>query len=180
MQKIRKLILALLIVAALGSPLLAQSAPPAAGSNLTIGLLLVGPYNDHGWSQATFDGVQYVKAKVPGTDVVYIDSVNSSSRPGTTASQLGESLVAKGAKLVIFNSDDMIDEAVKFAKAHKDIFVVLNSGDQTWKEGKAYQDLPNMVCVMGKMEYMKMIAGVAAAMTTQTGKIGFLGPPHQR
>jgi simple sugar transport system substrate-binding protein len=137
---------------------------------------MVGLYNDHGWSQATYDGLQYIAAKVPGTKVVYIDSVNSSSRPGTTASQLGESLVAQGAKLVIFNSDDMIDEAVKFAKAHKDIFVILNSGDQTWKEGKAYQDLPNMVCLMGRMEYMKMIAGFSAAMTTKTGQIGFLGP----
>ncbi len=29
---------------------------------------------------------------------------------------------------------------------------------------------------MGKMEYGKMIAGCAAALTTQTGKIGYLGP----
>ena len=29
---------------------------------------------------------------------------------------------------------------------------------------------------MGKMEYGKMMAGFAAAMTTQTGKIGYLGP----
>jgi simple sugar transport system substrate-binding protein len=29
---------------------------------------------------------------------------------------------------------------------------------------------------MGKMEYMKMVAGCTAALTTQTGKIGFLGP----
>ena len=29
---------------------------------------------------------------------------------------------------------------------------------------------------MGKMEYGKMIAGVAAALTTKTGKIGYLGP----
>ena len=176
MMKVHKIVLALLIAAALGSPLFAQSAPAAAGSNLTIGLLMVGPYNDHGWSQATFDGVQYAAKKIPGVKVVYIDSVNPSSRPGTTASQLGESLVAQGAKLVIFNSDDMTDEAVKFAQAHKDIFVIMNSGDQTWKEGKAYKDLPNMVCLMGRMEYMKMLAGFAAAMTTKTGKIGFLGP----
>jgi simple sugar transport system substrate-binding protein len=32
------------------------------------------------------------------------------------------------------------------------------------------------VDIMGRMEYMKMIAGCAAALTTQTGKIGFLGP----
>jgi simple sugar transport system substrate-binding protein len=89
---------------------------------------------------------------------------------------LGESLVAQGAKMVIFSSDDMTDEAIKFAQDHKDIFVVLTSGSQQWKDGKDYQPLPNMINIMGKMEYMKMIAGVAAAMTTKTGKIGFLGP----
>ncbi len=176
MRKITKLILALLLVAVLGTTAFAQSAPPAAGANLTIGLVMVGPYNDHGWSQANYDGAQYVVAKVPGTKLVYIDKANSADRPGTTVSQLGESLVAQGAKLVIFSSDDMSDEAVKFAQAHKDVFVIMTSGDQTWKDGKAYKDLPNMICIMGRMEYMKMVAGVAAAMTTQTGKIGFLGP----
>jgi simple sugar transport system substrate-binding protein len=176
MRNITKIVLTLLLVAVIGSAAVAQSAPPAAGANLTIGLVMVGPYNDHGWSQANYDGVQYVVAKVPGTKLVYIDKANSADRPGTTVSQLAESLVAQGAKLVIFSSDDMSDEAVKFAQAHKDIFVIMSSGDQTWKEGKAYKDLPNMICIMGRMEYMKMVAGVAAAMTTKTGKIGFLGP----
>jgi len=120
--------------------------------------------------------MQYALAKIPGAKLVYIDKANSADRPGTTVSQLGEQLVAQGAKLVIFSSDDMSDEAVKFAQAHKDIFVIMSSGDQVWKDGKNYKDLPNMINIMGKMEYMKMVAGVAAAMTTQTGKIGFLGP----
>jgi simple sugar transport system substrate-binding protein len=175
MRKITKLALALLI-AVVGTVAFAQSAPPAAGSSLTIGLVMVGPYNDHGWSQAAYDGTQYVIAKVPGTKLVYIDNANSSSRPGTTVSQLAEGLLTQGAKLVIFSSDDFADEANKFAQAHKDIFVIMGSGDAVWKEGKNYKDLPNMVNIMGKMEYMKMVAGVAAAMTTKTGKIGFLGP----
>ncbi|MEI6876724.1 MAG: BMP family ABC transporter substrate-binding protein [Spirochaetota bacterium] len=149
---------------------------PAAGSSLTVGILLVGPYNDHGWSQANYDGLQYVAAKVPGVKTLYLDKVNPADRPGTTASQLAESLVSQGAKMVIFSSDDMSDEAAKFAAAHKDIFVVFSSGDLTWKDGKNFKDLPNMICIMGRMEYMKMVAGVAAAMTTKTGKIGFLGP----
>jgi len=33
-----------------------------------------------------------------------------------------------------------------------------------------------MVNIMGRMEYMKEIAGCAAALTTQTGQIGYLGP----
>jgi simple sugar transport system substrate-binding protein len=147
-----------------------------AASNLTIGLVMVGPYNDQGWSQAHYDGVQYLLGKVPGTRMVYIDKANPADRPGTTVSQLGESLVAQGAKLVIFSSDDMADEAVKFATAHPDIFVIMSSGSQVWKGGKTYQAIPNMVNIMGRMEFGKMMAGVAAAMTTQTGQIGYLGP----
>jgi simple sugar transport system substrate-binding protein len=52
----------------------------------------------------------------------------------------------------------------------------MSSGDQVWKDGKNYQDLPNMINIMGRMEYMKFVAGAAAALTTKTGKIGFLGP----
>lgn len=158
----------------------APSQTPAAGAKatteFTFGLLMVGPYNDHGWSQANYDGAQYVVNHIPGAKLVYLDKVNPADRPGTTASQLAESLVAQGAKLVIFSSDDMSDEAVKFAEAHKDIFVIMTSGDQVWKDGKNYKDLPNMINIMGKMIYGKMMAGVAAALTTKTGQIGYLGP----
>jgi len=173
-RNVSKLVLVLLIACA-AAGVFAQ-APKAAGANLTIGLVMVGPYNDHGWSQAHYDGMQYVLGKVPGTKLVYIDKANSADRPGTTVSQLAESLVAQGAKLICFSSDDMSDEATKFAQAHKDIFVIMSSGDAVWKDGKNYKDMPNMINIMGKMEYMKMVAGVAAAMTTKTGKIGFLGP----
>ena len=54
--------------------------------------------------------------------------------------------------------------------------MIFASGDTVWKDGKDFHDLPNMINVMGKMEYGKMIAGCAAALTTQTGKIGYLGP----
>ncbi len=175
MRRLNKLVLLLALVLAASSAF-GQSSMPAAGKNLTIGLVMVGPYNDQGWSQANYDGVEYVKKTVPGVDSIYIDKANSADRPGTTVSQLGESLVAKGAKLVIFSSDDMADEAVKFATAHPDIFVIMTSGSQVWKDGKTYQELPNMINIMGRMEFGKMIAGVAAAMTTQTGQIGYLGP----
>ena len=41
----------------------ATEAPP---QEFVFGMLLVGPYNDHGWSQAHYDGGQYVEEKVPG------------------------------------------------------------------------------------------------------------------
>ena len=142
---------------------------------LTFGILLVGPYNDHGWSQAHYEAAQIVAKKL-NAKMLYVDKVNPSDRPGTTAEQLADDLVSKGAKVIIFNSDDMKDAALEFAQSHPDIYVIHASGDNAWKEGKDYKNLPNLSNVMGKMIYGKMIAGCAAAMTTQTGKIGYLGP----
>jgi simple sugar transport system substrate-binding protein len=140
------------------------------------GMVLVGPYNDGGWSQANYEGGLYVEDKLSGAKMVYVDKANSTDRPGTTVEQLAESLVTQGAQMIFFTSDDMKDGAVVFAKAHPDIPVVQTSGDGAWKDGKDFKNLPNLSNIMGQMEYGKMIAGVAAALTTQTGKIGYLGP----
>lgn len=145
--------------------------------NLTVGLLLVGPANDAGWSQAHFDSMAYVKEKLPGTEVIYLENVYTGSTAHTqTPAELAADMVTKGAKVIIFNSDDQKDNAIKFAQEHPDVYVIHASGDSAWKEGKNYVDLPNLKNIMGRMEYGKMIAGCAAALTTQTGKIGFLGP----
>ncbi|MFH1834521.1 MAG: BMP family ABC transporter substrate-binding protein [bacterium] len=146
------------------------------GEEYVFGMLLVGPYNDHGWSQANYEGGTYVESKLPGAKMIYVDKVNSADRPGTTPEQLAEDLVDQGAQMVFFTSDDMKDGAIAFAKAHPEIPVVHTSGDGAWKDGKDFADLPNLSNIMGQMEYGKMIAGVAAALTSQTGKIGYLGP----
>ena len=127
--------------------------PPVA-QEFTFGIVMVGAHNDHGWTQAHYDAGLYVEQKVPGAKMLYIENVYTGSPvlTGTTTAQLAEQLVAQGAKLVIFNSDDMKDEATKFAQNHPDIPVIMASGDQVWKDGKAYTDLPNMVNIMGRME----------------------------
>lgn len=139
------------------------------------GMLLVGPYNDNGWSQAHYEAGLYVEEKF-NAKMIYLDKVNPADRPGTTPDQLAEELVAQGAKMIIFNSDDMKDASTTFAKANPDVFVVMASGDQVWKDGKVYEPIPNLTNVMGRMELGKMIGGCAAALTTETGKIGYLGP----
>ncbi len=59
---------------------------------------MVGPYNDHGWSQAHYDAGQYVENNVSGAKMVYIDKANSSDRPGTDPAQLAESSVGPGGQ----------------------------------------------------------------------------------
>ena len=166
----KKLFLIALVLGGLliANPVSAQSADKP----FIFGLLLVGPYNDHGWSQAHYDAGLYVEKKIPGTKMIYIDKVNPADRPGVTIPQLVDDLVGKGAKLIIANSDDMKDGAREAAKRHPNTFFLHVSGDDVLT-GKATKNLAN---VMGRMEYGKMIAGFAAALSTQTGKIGYLGP----
>jgi len=145
---------------------------PGADKTYTFGLLLVGPYNDHGWSQAHFEGGKYVEEMIPGAKMIYIDKVNPADRPGITIPQLVDDMVEKGAKLIIANSDDMKDGTREAARMHPEIHFLHISGDDVLT-GKAPKNLSNL---MGRMEYGKMMAGFAAAMTTKTGKIGYLGP----
>jgi simple sugar transport system substrate-binding protein len=144
----------------------------AAAGNFTFGLLMVGPYNDHGWSQAHYEAGKYVEKNLPGTKMIYIDKVNPADRPGITIPQLVDDMVAKGAKLIIANSDDMKDGAREAAMMHPDTLFLHISGDDVLT-GKAPKNLVNL---MGRMEYGKMMAGFVAALTTKTGKIGYLGP----
>jgi simple sugar transport system substrate-binding protein len=151
---------------------LMPSETNAAKKQFVFGMLLVGPYNDHGWSQAHFEGGEYVEKIVPGTKMIYIDKVNPADRPGVTIPQLVDDMVEKGAGLIIANSDDMKDGIREAAFMHPNIHFIHVSGDDVLT-GKAPKNLAN---VMGRMEYGKMMAGFAAALTTKTGNIGYLGP----
>ncbi|SMC27480.1 nucleoside-binding protein [Desulfacinum hydrothermale DSM 13146] len=160
------------LVVALVGALLWPGMATATDEDFIFGLLLVGPYNDRGWSQAHYEGGLYVQEKVPGAKMIYIDKVNPADRPGVTIPQLVDDLVSKGAKLIIANSDDMKDGIREAALQHPDVYFVHVSGDDALS-GKGPANLAN---IMGRMEYGKMMAGFVAGLTTQTGKIGYLGP----
>jgi simple sugar transport system substrate-binding protein len=144
----------------------------AATEPFVFGLLLVGPHNDQGLSQAHYEGGKYAVAKVPGTKMIFIDRANSTDRPDVTVTQLVDDMVEKGAKLIIANSVDMQEGIRESALKHPRVKFVQISGDDVLT-GKAPKNLSNL---MGRMEYGKMMAGFAAALTTKTGNIGYIGP----
>ncbi len=146
--------------------------PEKTGNAFTFGLLMVGPYNDHGWSQAHYEGGKYVEKMVPRSKMIYIDKVNPADRAGVTIPQLVDDMVEKGATLIIANSDDMKDGTREAANQHPNVHFIHISGDDVLT-GKGPKNLSNL---MGKMEYGKMMAGFTAALTTKTGKIAYLGP----
>ena len=115
LSRILRLSLVLLLVIGVGC------AKKAEEKQFIFGMLLVGPFNDRGWSQAHYDAGLYVERKLPGVKMIYLDKVNPADRPGITLPQLVDDLASKGVRLIIANSDDMKDGAREAAKKNPEM-----------------------------------------------------------
>jgi simple sugar transport system substrate-binding protein len=135
------------------------------------GLILVGPKDDHGWSEAHFNGGRYVETHLPASRMVYVDQLNPGDRPEMTLQTAVAGLVAEGARLILVTSDDFGADTVLAAQTYPEVVFIHISGDHVL-QGEAPANLGNL---MSQMEYGKMIAGCAAALATQTGSVGYLG-----
>ncbi len=151
-------------------------AASASGKQFVFGMILVGPYNDHGWSQAHYEAGKYLESQL-GAKMIYLDKVNSADRPSVKAEDVISQMISNGAQLIFATSDDFKDSIEAAAAAHPDVPMIWSTGDSAWADGQNYKpDLTNLGNYFMKMEYTQAIAGCAAALTTQTGKIGIVGP----
>ena len=146
--------------------------PAAEAAPITIGMVLVGPKNDHGWSQAHYEGGEFVVENMPGSDLIVFESLNPADKPEATLEVVVDDMVAEGATLILTTSDEFEEDTLGVAEKYPDVTFVNVSGDDALT-GEAP---PNLGNVMGRMEDMKAIAGCAAALATETGNIGYLGP----
>jgi simple sugar transport system substrate-binding protein len=146
--------------------------PPPEVEPPVFGMVLVGPKNDHGWSQAHYEAGLYVEQNLPGSRMIVFESLNSADKPEATLEGVVADMVADGAKLIITTSDEFEEDTSTVALNYPDITFINASGDDV-HAGTAPDNLGN---IMGRMEDMKAIAGCAAALASQTGEIGYLGP----
>jgi simple sugar transport system substrate-binding protein len=139
---------------------------------LMFGMILVGPKNDRGWSQAHFEGGTYVEENLEGASMIVFESLNPADKPEATLEGVVDDMVAQGAKLIITTSDEFEEDTLGAAEKYPDVVFINASGDDVLT-GEAP---PNEGNVMGRMEDMKAVAGCAAALATETAKLGYLGP----
>jgi simple sugar transport system substrate-binding protein len=161
-----------LLVAACQPAATPTAAPTDAPEAIKFGLVMVGPKEDKGWNQAHWEAAQYVLEHVSGSELVWIDKVNPADRPGVTIEQIADDFAGQGAQVIFTNSAEFKDGTNNAAKAHPDITFIHISGDAVL-DGSAPANVGNF---MGRMEYGKMIAGCAAALSSEAGNIAYLGP----
>jgi len=155
-----------------GSITVISEAPAGAMEPVTFGMVLVGPKVDRGWSQAHYEGGLYVEENLEGSKMIVFESLNSADKPEATLEGVVDDMVAQGATLVITTSDAFEEDTVGVAEKYPDVVFINSSGDDVLAGG-APENLGN---IMGQMVNMKYIAGCAAALATESGQIGYLGP----
>lgn len=152
-----------------GAAGLAASALPMglarAQSPIVIGAIYVGPRDDFGWNQAHAEAMALLKA-VPGVTVIEEENV-----PETDAvSQSMESMInLDGANLILATSFGYYNPfVIEMAKKYPD--VEFRHALPLWREG----DPDNTGSYFGYLNQGHYVNGVAAGLSSPTGKLGFV------
>lgn len=127
----------------------------SAIAETTVGLILVGPKTDGGWSMRHFQGMEESGYKFDVVEMV----------PEAEAEKTINRLARKH-KVVIATSFGYMDPMLKAAKKNKNTYFLHATG---------FKDLPNMDNYNCRNYQSRYLTGVALGMLTKTNKIGVVG-----
>src|SRR6266567_796483 len=126
--------------------------------------IYVGPHNDGGWSQAHDKGRLYVQSKL-GSKVKTTFKENVPEGP--QVSQVIESLIRDGNKIIFATSFGYQPAMVAAAKKHPDVKFEMATGYLTSK---------NMADYYGAGEDAIYLSGIAAGAASKSGTVGYVVP----
>jgi len=159
--------------AATEAPSAATEAPAAGGFQIpdtedgkfNVAMVLIGPHDDGGWSQAHYEGLQYVEKNVDNVHVAYIENVPE----GADSEQVFRSLARKGFNLIFGTSFGFMDPMGTVAEEFPDQTFIHISGYKS--NNKNFGNL------FGAMEDMKYLAGMVAGSRAKLDgnpKLGYM------
>ena len=139
--------------------------PDVEKDKFNVAMVLIGPHDDGGWSQAHYEGLAYVEENVPNVHVAYIENVPE----GADSEQVFRALSRKGFDLIIGTSYGFMDPMETVSAEYPDIMYIHISGIKS--NGTNFGNL------FGAMEVMKYLAGMLAGARAQMDgnpKLGYM------
>ena len=139
--------------------------PEIEAGKFNVAMVLLGPHDDGGWSQAHYEGLQYIQKNVEGVHTAYMEFIPE----GAPSEQVFRSLARKGFNLIFATSFGYMDPMATVAEEFPDTMFVHLAGFKT--NGKNFGNL------FGAMEVMKYLAGMVAGSRAKTDKnprIGYM------
>ncbi|MDQ2965798.1 MAG: BMP family ABC transporter substrate-binding protein, partial [Chloroflexota bacterium] len=135
-----------------GSPAASSGAelqiPDIAQGKFNVAMVLIGPHDDGGWSQAHYEGLKYLEQNVPDSHVAYVELVPE----GAPSEQVFRSLSRKGFNFIIGTSFGYMDRMGTVGEEFPDITYLHLSGFKS--NGKNFGNF------FGAMEDFKYLAGM--------------------
>ncbi len=128
-------------------------------------MVLIGPHDDGGWSQAHYEGLQYLAKTMPDSHVAYIELVPE----GADSEQVFRSLSRKGFNFIIGTSFGYMDYMETVAKEFPAITYLHLTGYKS--------NGTNFGNFFGAVEDMKYLAGMLAGSRAKKDgnpKIGYM------
>jgi len=128
-------------------------------------MVLIGPHNDGGWSQAHYEGLIYLCENMADSHVAYIENVPE----GADSEQVFRSLSRKGFDFIIGTSFGYMDPMDNVAKEFPDITYLHLTGYKS--------NGTNFGNFFGAMENFKYLAGMLAGSRAKLDgnpKIGYM------
>lgn len=150
------------LLAAVIALIAAAAGSTATAPTLIVGGIHVGSVKDAGYNQAEHDGLMYLKAHLPGVKV--IEAENIPEGPGVQ--QVMQTMINQGAKLIFPQSFGYQDFALNVAAKNPNVMFEHPAG---------YKYAKNFGTYWAASDQVNYALGVAAAKTTKTGKLGFIG-----
>jgi len=113
-----------------------------------VAIVMLSTHDDGGWSQAQYDGIQYLEENTEGVHTAYVEMVAE----GADSEQVFRALSRKGFDLIFGGSFGYMDSMEVVAEEFPDIGYVHISGYKA--------NLKNFGNMFGEMETMKYLAGM--------------------
>lgn len=143
----------------------APQIPDVVEGKFNVAMVLIGPHDDGGWSQAHYEGLQYVCENVADAHTAYIELVPE----GADSEQVFRSLSRKGFDFIIGTSFGYMDPMATVAEEFPDITYLHLTGYKS--------NFKNFGNFFGAMEDFKYLAGMLAgsrAVKDGIEKVGYM------
>ena len=139
--------------------------PEVEEGKFNVAMVLIGPHDDGGWSQAHYEGLLYVCENVENAHVAYIENVPE----GADSEQTFRSLARKGFNFIVGTSFGYMDPMEIVAGEFPDTTFLHLTGYKS--NGKNFGNF------FGAMEDFKYLAGMIAGSRAKADgnpKIGYM------
>ena len=139
--------------------------PDVVEGKFNVAMVLIGPHDDGGWSQAHYEGLLYVCENVPDTHVAYVENILE----GPDAEQVFRSLSRKGFDFIIGTSFGYMDYMETVASEFPDSTFLHLTGFKS--------NGTNFGNFFGAMEDFKYLAGMLAGSRAKLDgnpKLGYM------